>query len=40
MSSAPTTDSQPTDALAGKLKRTEIQDQESSIRGGYRAALR
>jgi quercetin dioxygenase-like cupin family protein len=33
MSSTPAPDSQPTDALAGTLKRTEIQHQASSIPG-------
>ena len=33
MSSTPETDPQPTDALAGKLKRTEIQHKASSIPG-------
>ncbi len=33
MSSTPETDPQPTDALAGKLKRTEIQHKGSSIPG-------
>jgi quercetin dioxygenase-like cupin family protein len=33
MTSTPTTGSQPADALAGKLKRTVIQHQESSIPG-------
>jgi quercetin dioxygenase-like cupin family protein len=33
MSSTPTTDAPPTDALAGKLKRTEVQHKQSSIPG-------
>src|SRR5947209_20256569 len=33
MSSTPTTESQTTDALVGKLKRTEVQHQPSSIPG-------